>query len=237
MAITLEQLLENDFSDLKGSYPWPDQFWIRANFVQSLNGRVTDKSKQLYLSSYKDKSLFRYLRATSDCLLVGRTTATIDHYQNVSVSKKYLPIRHTNNLIKVAIVSNSLEFEDGFFKEFNQKPLLITNEVAASKNSHLSADVDFVPLGKNSVDLALLTRTLKALGMKRVLCEGGTRLITELANANLLDEIDLTVASRLLATDEAGLFTKEFNPFNESNFEFKQVLFEADNLFMRILKK
>lgn len=237
MVITLEQLLEKDFSDLKASYPWPDQFWIRANFVQSLNGKVTDKSKQLYLSSDKDKSLFRYLRATSDCLLVGRNTVISEPYQNVNVSKKYLSIRHTNNLIKVAIVSNSLEFEDGFFKKFNQKPLLITNEVAAAKNSQLSADVDFVPLGKTSVDLSLLTTTLKALGMKRVLCEGGTRLITELANANLLDEIDLTVASRLLATDEAGLFTKEFNPLNESNFEFKQVLFEADNLFMRILKK
>lgn len=237
MAITLEQLLQDDFSNLEVTYPWPAGFWIRANFVQSLNGKVTDKSKQLYLSSEKDKSLFRYLRATSDCLLVGRNTIISEPYQNVKISKKYLPLRHTTNLIKVAIISNSLEFPDSFFKEFSKKPLLITNEAAAAKNPRLAEDVDFVLVGKTQVELSSLPSTLKSLGLKRILCEGGARLVTELANTNLLDEIDLTVASQLLARDEAGLFTKEFNPLNEGNFEFKQVLYDANNLFMRILKK
>lgn len=233
----VEQLLTSDFTNLHLAYPWPDKFWIRANFAQSLNGKVTDKTEQLYLSSEKDKSLFRYLRATSDCILIGRNTVLIEPYQNVRVSEKYLSLRHTTNPIRVAIVSNSLKFPEGFFKKFNQKPLLITNQAAAAKNSVLSKEVDLVLLGETSVELSALTTALNTFGLKRILCEGGARLMTALVNENLLDEIDLTLISRLLPSDEASLFTKDLNPLKVSDFEYQQILFDADNLFLRMLKK
>lgn len=237
MTLAIKPLLADDFPPLLDLYPWPNSAWIRANFIQSLNGKVTDKSGELYLSSAKDKFLFRYLRATADCILIGRHTALNQPYKNVQIAKKYSNLRHSKAPLRIAIISNSLNFTSGYFEGFSNKPLLITNKIALENHQDILPLVEPVELGDSRVDLKLLKSELIKRSLNRVLCEGGPELITQLANFDLLDEIDLTVSRQIKSTDEKSLFTQSLSAKNEDFFYFQQILYDDENLFMRILKK
>jgi riboflavin biosynthesis pyrimidine reductase len=78
---------------------------------------------------------------------------------------------------------------------------------------------------------------LADLGFFRILCEGGPELVTQLANLDLLDEIDLTISRQLKSALESSLFTQSLKLEKEDHFYFRQILFDHENLFVRILKK
>ncbi len=230
-------MLEDDFPPLDDYYPWPKGSWIRTNFVQSLNGKVTDKSGELFLASQKDKYLFRYLRATADCILIGRNTAIGQPYKDVKISKKYLSSRHTQKPLQVIIVSNKLDFASDFFTDFTDKPILLTNKKALANHQEIMPFVVPIELGDEAVDLKKIKLTLADLGFFRILCEGGPELVTQLANLDLLDEIDLTISRQLKSALESSLFTQSLKSEKEDHFYFRQILFDHENLFVRILKK
>ena len=237
MSIEIKHLVETDFPQIAELYPWPGDFWIRANFAQSLNGKVTDDSKLLYLATEKDKFLFRYLRATADCLIIGRQTAISQPYQEIKLSKKYLPLRHTYEPLQLVLVSNSLEFPPGFFANFNHKPLLVTNQNSLVSHSEILPWVEPIILGEVKVDLNLLKSELIKRGYLRVLCEGGPDLVTSLVNFDLIDEIDLTVSNQLVASSGKSILSSNLKTEKIDFFYFEQVLYDQENLFMRILKK
>lgn len=230
-------MLEDDFPPLDDYYPWPKGSWIRANFVQSLNGKVTDKSEELFLASQKDKYLFRYLRSTADCILIGRSTAIGQPYKDVKISKKYLSSRHTQKPLQLIIVSNKLDFASDFFTDFTYKPILLTNKRALANHQEILPFVVPIEIGDEAVDLKEIKSTLANLGFYRILCEGGPELVTQLANLDLLDEIDLTISRQLKSALESSLFTQSLKPEKEDHFYFRQILFDHENLFVRILKK
>lgn len=237
MSVEIKPLLADDFPALVDLYPWPDSIWIRANFVQSLNGKVTDTSGALYLASEKDKLLFSYLRATADCILIGRETATSQPYKNVKIAKKYSDLRHSKAPLQIAILSNTLDFPAGFFEDFKHKPLLISSQAAIKNHQEILPWVEPIALGESSVDLPQLKNMLKERGLLRVVCEGGPGLATELVNLDLIDEINLTVSKQIKSTNEKSLFTQSLALERGDAFHFKQILYDSENLFLRILKK
>lgn len=237
MTIEIQQILEDDFPPLDDYYPWPKGSWIRANFVQSLNGKVTDNSDELFLASQKDKYLFRYLRATADCILIGRNTAISQPYKDIKMSKKYLSSRHTQKLMQLIIVSNKLDFASDFFTDFTNKPILLTNKKALANHQEILPFVIPIEIGDEAVDLKQIKPTLANLGFFRILCEGGPELVTQLANLELLDEIDLTISRQLKSAQESSLFTQSLISEKEDHFYFRQILFDHENLFVRMLKK
>lgn len=237
MTIEIQPILEDDFPPLAELYPWPQVSWIKANFVQSLNGKVTDQSKELFLASQKDKYLFRYLRATADCIVIGRNTAINQPYKDIKISKKYLSARHTQKPLQLIIISNKLDFASDFFSDFTHKPILLSNKKALASHQKFLPFVIPIELGEEVVDLNLLKPTLTKLGFNRILCEGGAELITQLVNLDILDEIDLTISKQLKSALESSLFTANLKPEKEDHFYFRQILFDHENLFVRILKK
>jgi 5-amino-6-(5-phosphoribosylamino)uracil reductase len=237
MEIKIQPLSQLVFENLMEHYPWPDHFWLRSNFVQSLNGKVTDKSKNLYLASESDKTIFRYLRTTADCLLVGSKTAVSEPYQNVKASARFLPFRKNQNSVRVAIVSNSLEFSKKFLADFSNPPILFTNQKAAALNPELAEFAQIILTGDEFVEVANIKPALIELGLNRVLCEGGATLLTSLVNQKLVDELDLTIANRFMDYQQAHVFTKQISPELNNYFRFESVLFDHENLFLRNLKK
>lgn len=237
MEIKIQPLSQLVFENLVEHYPWPEHFWLRSNFVQSLNGKVTDKSKNLYLASESDKTIFRYLRTTADCLLVGSNTAVSEPYQNVKASARFLPFRKNQSPARVAIVSNSLNFSKQFLADFNNPPILFTNQKAAALKPELAEFAQVILTGDEIVEVANIKPALIDLGLNRVLCEGGATLLTSLVNQRLVDELDLTIANRFMDHQQAHVFTKHISPELNEYFRFESVLFDHDNIFLRNLKK
>lgn len=237
MAIEFEKLTSDTLARLSDYYPWPSGFWIRSNFVQTLNSKVTDSSKQLYLASNADKEIFRYLRTTADCLIVGTRTALSEPYQNVKPTAKYLSGKSNSTSTSVAIVSNSLNLPIDFLSNFSNPPLIFTNQYALDQKPDINKWAKVIILGEKSVELANLKPALLELDLKRILCEGGAALQTSLVNADLLDEINLTIANRIGASVESNLFSSEIDQAKQEDFEFTQVLVDNNNLFLRAIKK
>jgi 5-amino-6-(5-phosphoribosylamino)uracil reductase len=75
---------------------------------------------------------------------------------------------------------------------------MTTVEASERAPAELAALVDVVPCGGATVDLACVVDELVKRGMPRINCEGGPRLLGDLAAAGLLDELLLTLAPRLL---------------------------------------
>lgn len=235
MAIKVEILETSKFDNLEIHYPWPDHFWIRANFVQSLNGKVTDKTGELFLPSENDKLVFRFLRSTADCIVIGRKTLLEQPYRNIAISPAFKEFRHTDKPLQLIVISNTLEFPEGFFDNFGQSPLIVTSQLA-EKNSVGLNNVAIKPLGVEKVDLSQLPNLLLELGHKRILCEGGPGLLTNLVNHDLVDEIDLTIANQFKVSSEINLFTGALKIDKENVFNFKKVFFDHENVFLQLLK-
>jgi 5-amino-6-(5-phosphoribosylamino)uracil reductase len=237
MEIKIEPLSEQVFQNLASHYPWPDGFWLRSNFVQSLNGKVTDKTKNLYLASESDKTVFRYLRSTADCLLIGSKTAISEPYQSVKASTRFLPFRANENPVKIAIVSNTLDFPKNFLKDFKNTPILFTNQKAANENLELAEFAQIIVVGELAVEVEKIKPALIGLNLNRVLCEGGATLLTSLVNAQIVDELDLTIANRFMDYQQGHVLTDQLKGGLTEYFQFKSVLFDHENLFLRNLKK
>ena len=80
---------ELSHDDLLGLYAYPhDRFWVRANFVSSLDGAAQGTDyKSGSLSSTNDQRVFALLRSLCDLILVGAGTVRAEGYQPVQPSE------------------------------------------------------------------------------------------------------------------------------------------------------
>jgi riboflavin biosynthesis pyrimidine reductase len=160
---------------------------VRMNFVSSADGAVTLGGRSGTLGGDTDRRLMQVLRELCDVVLVGAGTVRAEGYAGVTP--------------RLAIVSARLQLSPGdpAFAEAAARPLVITSEAApASRRDELDAVADVIVCGAASVDLSLMVRELADRGMPQILCEGGPHLFGSLLDADLVDELCLTVSPRLV---------------------------------------
>jgi riboflavin biosynthesis pyrimidine reductase len=87
-----------------------------------------------------------------------------------------------------------------------EPPLVLTTEAGArAATATLRRRAEVVVCGDEQVDPARALDALAERGLPRVLCEGGPRLVTDLMQADLMDELCLTVAPTLAGPERARL--------------------------------
>jgi riboflavin biosynthesis pyrimidine reductase len=104
----------------------------------------------------------------------------------------------------IAVLTRScrLDWRSPFFTEADQRPIIITAASAAATDRDRAAEVaDVIVAGNDGVDLLRALGALGELGHDNVLAEGGPGVAGQLAGANLLDELCLTVAPLLVGGD------------------------------------
>jgi riboflavin biosynthesis pyrimidine reductase len=89
-----------------------------------------------------------------------------------------------------------------------------------------------VVCGENRVDLPRAVAALVERGLRRVLCEGGPRLLTDLLLADLVDELCLTLSPQLAGPGRAGLTSGAEWPGAEE-LALSTVLEQDGDLFLR----
>jgi riboflavin biosynthesis pyrimidine reductase len=92
-------------------------------------------------------------------------------------------------------------------------------------------------IGELAVEVEKIKPALIGLNLNRVLCEGGATLLTSLVNAQIVDELDLTIANRFMDYQQGHVFTDQLKDGLTEYFQFNSVLFDHENLFLRNLKK
>ncbi|MFV0494373.1 pyrimidine reductase family protein [Mycobacterium sp.] len=187
-------------------YP-PERTWVRANFITSLDGAATIGGRSGALGSLGDRAVFNTLRELADVIVVGAGTVRAEGYSGAHISvpaRRQRQDRGQGEIPPIAIVSRSgrLNRDLAVFTRTEVAPLVFTCHAAADDTRHRLAGLDgpaaeIIDASGDDpaqVDMARVLAGLASRGLRRVLTEGGPTLLGTFIEADLLDELCLTIA-------------------------------------------
>lgn len=182
--------------------------WTRVNFVSTVDGSATgadDRSGTI--SSASDKAVFGVLRRLADAILVGAGTVRREGYEGPLVREAQRAWRVERGLAEhpgFAIVSGRLDLDpaSAVFTESPVRPVVLTYASSPADRRAVLAEVaDVVLVGDDELDVDLLRAAFAERGWTDVLCEGGPSFFGSLVHVGAVDEVCLSVASKLVAGD------------------------------------
>jgi riboflavin biosynthesis pyrimidine reductase len=203
-----------DDEGLAQVYRYPDgtgteRSWLRANFVSTLDGAATGPDgRSGTINTHADRQVFALLRALSDVIVVGAGTARAEGYRAPVTSSRWRWAREQAGQTgqpAMLVVTRSGDVPPLLAQEREQAGdvLLLTSRSTPSEAVDLarsSLGEDRVLLcGDDSVDFHLARQELADRGLRRLLCEGGPRLMHDLTAQDAVDELCLTITPSLVA--------------------------------------
>ncbi|SEN34204.1 pyrimidine reductase family protein [Actinacidiphila rubida] len=198
---------------LADAYAYPPREsgpYLRANMVSGLDGAARAEGRSAPLSSPADMRIFGTLRALADVVVVGAETVRQEGYRPAKVREAFADRRAADGqppAAAIAVVSRSLDLDLAapLFTRPVVPTLVLTG--AAAKEADVAAvrgaGARVVVAGDgDGVDPVRAVRELAALGLGRMLHEGGPRLLAQFTAAGAVDELCLTLSPLVTAGDE-----------------------------------
>lgn len=222
------------------AYPWPDQGpWVRAMMVTSLDGAAAGPDGLSgSISSPADRLVFNAVRRFADSVLVGSGTLRAEKYTPMRAKPEDAAAREANGQLAapvLTIVSGTLNlpWELPMWVESSVRPIVITQEGADSARLALARDHAEV-LVLTEVTPPAIVAALSNRGLRRIVCEGGPRLLNDFVRSGRIDELDITISPTM-----AGSASSPATPLLESvaAFELTSVLTRDNYLMARYLKE
>lgn len=194
---------------------------VRCNMIASVDGATTVGGVSGGLGGPADKRVFDAVRTLTDVVLVAAGTLRAEHY---GPSK-----------VPIAVVTRTcmLDWDAPFFTKAMARPIVVTVDQATADSRARAARVaDVVIAGDDTVDLRRTLDALGARGAANVLAEGGPTLNGQLAAADLVDELCLTVAPMLVSGRSKRIFRGDDLPTPVA-MELRSLCEEDGFLFLR----
>jgi riboflavin biosynthesis pyrimidine reductase len=179
--------------------------WVLANMVASADGAATFDGRSGGLGGPADREAFFAIRGVADVIVAAAGTVRAERYR---------PPREPSDAVatgrrargqaprpRLAIVTRRMDLDPGaeIFGDPDQPPLVFTGSTAdPDRRAAIEAVAEVVEVGRDGVDLTAMVRWLGDAGASVVLTEGGPNLLGQLVEADLLDELCLTVAPLLV---------------------------------------
>jgi riboflavin biosynthesis pyrimidine reductase len=180
---------------------------LRVNMVASVDGATAIGGVSGPLSGPPDRIVYRLLRSLADVVLVAAGTARTENYKPALVHEEYVEARRARgqpDVPRIAVVSRrlDLDWEAPLFTDAAERTIVITTEDApAEPLAAARKRADVVTTGPGTVNLAAALVALGDRGVRHVLAEGGPSLNGALAEADVIDELCLTISPRLASGD------------------------------------
>lgn len=179
--------------------------------VSSIDGATQVDGKSKPLSSDIDRECFHAMRSLCDVVLVGASTVKIEGYKPVVISSEVQAQRKQMGqllLAPIAVVTNHADFDfsSPFFTEAKVQPIIFTNDVGEKYCSNNKELAELVNAGKDEVDLKFVKENLAERGFNHILCEGGPTLNASLLEAEVVDELCLTISPQIAQGDSKRIF-------------------------------
>jgi riboflavin-specific deaminase-like protein len=164
-------------------------------YAQSLDGSLTAQAgKPTALSGPDSSKLTHWLRAYHDAILVGVGTVLADNPQ--------LTVRLvTGNHPQPIILDSRLQTPPSCYliKDHPKKAWIVTSDRMRANFQEGFEDVRFlyIPCDQNGhVSLKELINYLGEIGIRRLMVEGGVKIISSFLSLNLANQVILTIAPR-----------------------------------------
>lgn len=188
--------------DLEALYMPPERRHLRANFVLSLDGAAEFDGRSHGLATADDTRVFKILRAVSDVVLVGATTARREDYGPALIPeprRRRRLARGQSPQPPVAVVTARGDL-DPHSRLFSGRqtagyvaPLVFVGQgIAADRRRALEQVAEVTVCRGERASMTEVVGALWRRGLRRVLCEGGPTLVSELLARGLVDELCLT---------------------------------------------
>ncbi len=189
--------------------------WLLLNMITSIDGSTHISGTSGGLGGPADQEVLGTLRSFADVILVGSGTVRAENYNIPYIpgneAGKRRVERGQSPRPRLAVVSGSGNL-DPKIPMFDQnkiedvKPLIYTTE---NGNGNLSTDfesrAEIVASNGSQVDLSFVLEDLFDRGVSVVLAEGGPSLNHQLIEAQLVDELCLTISPRLIGGESEGI--------------------------------
>jgi len=182
--------------------------YVVSNFALTLDGRSTIDGRSGPIGSKRDTEMLVGLRARVDAILIGAGTMRAERYGRLIADphkrarRERIGLPH-DPLLVIVTAGLELPWDAPVFTKPSGRVLIVTSsqddvpEVAAPLR---------VLRRPGGVDLAeLLAYLRRERGVRALLCEGGAKLHAELIEADLVDELFVTIAPKLGGGDGPGL--------------------------------
>jgi riboflavin biosynthesis pyrimidine reductase len=176
-----------DASDIDRLYAAPSEPWLRVNMVSTLDGAATgDSGKAGSINNAADKVVYDALRAAADVIVVGAGTARIEGYG--PVDKPIVAVTRSGRVPPTLVGG--------------PPGSVLVATCSASPNidevKSLVGEEHVLVVGEHNVDLVGLRRELVDRGFARQLSEGGPRLLRDMLECGIVDELCVTVVPRIV---------------------------------------
>jgi riboflavin biosynthesis pyrimidine reductase len=192
------------------AYPAGRGTWLRANMVTTLDGAAQHDGRSRTISSATDMRIFGVLRGIADVVVVGAETVRQEGYRPARRREDLDAVRADAGQAPVAAIavvtaSLALDFSAPLFTSPLVPTLVLTGAAAPAEGLRAAerAGAEVIITGDGAgVDPARAVAALAGRGLRRLLTEGGPRLLGQFVSAGVLDELCLTM-SPLLASGYA----------------------------------
>lgn len=230
-------------SDLAALYAYPDGPWLRANMVSSADGAAMVEGLTSGLSSLADRRLFALLRTLADVIVVGAATVRAEKYKPVRQHELWPDLRPGRTPTPpIAVVTARLDLEPSSpvidMAPPSARTIVITTAQApADRRATLQERADVIVAGQETVDLKAAVGALAERGHRRMLTEGGPRLLAQIAAAGLLDELCLTIGPLLAGPGADRILAGQQPAASAQPLTLAHVLEDNGFLFCRYTRK
>jgi len=186
----------------KGLPPPESGPFVRVNMISSLDGAVAVAGRAGGLGGPADKRLFNVLRSLADVVLVGAGTFRVERYRPVTLPPDLEQLRRqraqtAGPLLAIVTRSCRLDWTSSVFRAGPRPIVIAPGNTDASALAQARCYADVLTAGAGTVNLASAVKAMHERGLHHVLCEGGPTLNTNLASAQLIDELCLTLSPQL----------------------------------------
>lgn len=218
----------------------PDRAYLFANMVSSLDGRAQVDGRAAGLGSPTDQAMMRRLRALADCVLNGAGTFDADDVY-APLKPELVAMRRARGqaeqpLWAVATGSGEIDLGQKMFRKPPPRPIVFVAErTPRERRIRLEGLADVIVAGDEHPEpRRMLTHLKERYGCRRVLSEGGPVLNMANLRADVLDELFLTFAPKIVGGKGKTVVEGEQFPFKEWPLLEPVTIFEHEReLFFR----
>jgi len=183
--------------------------WVRCKLAMSLDGRTAMASgESQWITSAAAREDVHRMRARSSAILTGSGTVTSD---NPSMTARGEQATQRSEQPLRVIVDSELKVspQSAIFREQGVVKIFTLADCAPHRQKALQdigAEVVMLPARNSRVDLKAVMHELAELQINEVMVEAGSGLAGALLKAELLDELVIYMAPKLMGDAARGLF-------------------------------
>lgn len=170
---------------------------VVINCAMSADGKIALKTRrQTKISNEADKERVHRLRNWADAILVGVETVISDD-PKLTVNPKY--VDRPRRPARVILDSYGRTPRDALVFDGSSRTIVVTND--STRADFPNAEV--IRCGREEVDLKRLMPLLEKRGIKKLLVEGGSRVIWSFLDSRIADEVNIFIGSMVIGGDGA----------------------------------